>query len=116
LADGYVLKVKMKRSERHRNWFSVLEEGLEPSRGLRPTGFSYYDSFRYPRRFVVWTFSWPWMSTVGLSRKVSTPSSFHLDDIQVTPGYRDIRGKNRRKEAWLGIASTRRCSGFPEFG
>jgi len=27
----------------------VLEEGLEPSRGLRPTGFSYYDSFRYPR-------------------------------------------------------------------
>jgi hypothetical protein len=28
-----------------------------------------------PLRFVAWTFSWPWMSALGLSRKVSTPSS-----------------------------------------
>ncbi len=27
---------------------TVLEEGLEPSRGLRPFGFSYHYSFRYP--------------------------------------------------------------------
>ena len=56
----------------------MLEEGLEPSRGLRPFGFSYYDSFRCPFRFVAWTFSWPWLSTVGPSRQVSTPSSFSL--------------------------------------
>src|SRR6516225_7744489 len=27
-----------------------------------------------PLRFVVWTFPWPWVSPLGLSRQVSTPS------------------------------------------
>jgi hypothetical protein len=28
----------------------MLEEGLEPSRGLHPFGFSYHYSFRYPEK------------------------------------------------------------------
>jgi len=41
-----------------------------------------------PLRFVVWTFPWPWVAPVGLSRQVSTPSP------AVSAG------------AWLGIAAT----------
>src|SRR5260370_8583453 len=52
----------------------LLEEGLEPSRGLHPFGFSYHYGFRHPCGL------WSGLSldrgnvAVGLSRQVSTPS------------------------------------------
>src|SRR5205085_6794149 len=53
------------------------------------------------RRFVVWTFPWPWRVAVGLSRQVSTPS------------------RPLARRAWLGIAATLppggTCCGSPDF-
>jgi hypothetical protein len=46
-----------------------------------------------PSRFVAWTFSWPWMSALGLSRKVSTPSSSCLFDRR---GGQDIRACKKK--------------------
>jgi hypothetical protein len=74
----------------------VRAEGLEPSRALRPNGFSYQlrlsppslpSTRRHPARFVVWTIPSPWPSAVGAARLVSTPSRSECS----------VR-------AWLGIA------------
>ena len=58
-----------------------------------------------PLRFVVWTFPWPWVSPLGLSRQVSTPSPAPSLLTPLPPK----RGRGVRSEgagAWLGIAAT----------
>ena len=71
----------------------VRAEGIEPSRGVAPNGFSYQLRLSPPPRtaFVVWTIPSPWRDhAVGAARLVSTPSH-------------------------VGLARDCHLTGFPEF-
>ena len=74
----------------------VRAEGLEPSRALRPNGFSYHLRLS-PPPFGVCGLDYPFTVAfaVGAARLVSTPSRRNRSSLR----------------AWLGIA----ISGFPEF-
>jgi hypothetical protein len=74
----------------------VRAEGLEPSRALRPNGFSYQLRLSPPPRGVC-GLDYPFTVAlaVGAARLVSTPSRRTTASVQ----------------AWLGIA----ISGFPDF-
>src|SRR5437879_9675043 len=84
--------------------YAIAGGGTRTLTGLSPHRIFLLRWLSPPLRFVAWTFSWPWMSALGLSRKVSTPSSSCLFD---RGGGQDISAL--QEEAWLGIATTRRC-------
>ncbi len=84
----------------------VLEEGLEPSRGLRPTGFSYYDSFRYPSPVR----SLDFLLAVDVRFRPQPQSLYTFFFFSAgPPGPGTSEAANRPEEAWLGIATTITC-------
>ncbi len=88
----------------------LLEEGLEPSRGLHLFGFSYYFSFRCP--FRVRSLDFP----LAMTRPPQAPAakSLHLPARTASSRFhtRNRLGRSRSsacEQVWLGIATTIAC-------
>src|SRR5438132_10586192 len=72
--------------------YAIAGGGTRTLTGLSPHRIFLLRWLSPPRWFVAWTFSWPWMSALGLSRKVSTPSSFFLSNRPAFASDQDMKG------------------------